>query len=141
MKDLMMKKKMMSDPEKSAKMSALEDVKRMMSDSMLGKLKGQVSVMSDSPEGLKVGLDKAQEIIGAKVSSESGAEPHMNDEAQMAEIMGKDNRGLGEEDADESDMLSEEDIDQEIAELQDMKAKLRQKKPVNAYNHREPSSL
>ncbi len=74
MEDSMMKKLLdkkgkgskLSDSEKEAKMSVLEDLRKMMEDHMgesLGGLK-KVTVASPDKEGLESGLDKAREMIG-----------------------------------------------------------------------------
>lgn len=147
MHDSMMKKAMMSEPEKMAKMSTLNNIKKTMSSAMMDKLKGlkKVSIMSDSPEGLQEGLHAAQKIVEGspeeeqQESPEEEAQEPSSDEEQMADIMEKDSRGLSPEHAGEEEHLSEEDIDQEIAELQAMKEKLKQRKTVNAYNHSEES--
>lgn len=56
----------MSDVEKSAKSSVLEDLRDQASKAMSGKLHGlkKVTVASDSGSGLEHGLDKAKEMLG-----------------------------------------------------------------------------
>lgn len=61
----MKKKEGMSDVEKEAKMNVVRSLRDQASEMMGDKLK-KVSVMSDSPEGLKQGLAKAQEIVQHK---------------------------------------------------------------------------
>lgn len=58
-------KEPMSENKKNAKMSVLQDLKKMMDDSIAGDLKGlkKVTVASDSKEGLKEGLEKAEDVI------------------------------------------------------------------------------
>lgn len=63
------KKSDMSDNEKSAKMSVLEKLKSEM-EAMLGDKLGhsldgkkKIVISSDSPEGLKMGLSKAEDIM------------------------------------------------------------------------------
>lgn len=60
------KKRDMKPSEKHAKMGVLKDLKSSLADSMGDKLDGmkKVSVMSDSPEGLSAGLDKAKMMAG-----------------------------------------------------------------------------
>lgn len=61
---MLQKKRDMSPVEKHAKMSVLKDLKSAASEAAgdrLGHLK-KVSVMSNSPEGLEEGLDKAKEM-------------------------------------------------------------------------------
>ena len=67
-KDLL-KKKMsegckMSDNEKEAKMCVLDELKAMMRGKMGEDLK-EVTVASDSKEGMKEGLEKAKDLVAA----------------------------------------------------------------------------
>src|SRR5271165_1861976 len=59
---MMAKKKDMKPSEKHAKMGVLHDLKNSLADSMADKMDGmkKVSVMSNSPQGLNAGLDKAK---------------------------------------------------------------------------------
>ena len=59
--------KELSDNEKQAKSEVLKSLHGQASDILRDKLKGikKVSVMSDSPEGLEKGLDKAKELLDA----------------------------------------------------------------------------
>lgn len=60
--------KKMSEHEKNAKMGVLHHLKQMaegmMKDHMDGHGMKKVSVMSDSPEGLQEGLEKAKQLAG-----------------------------------------------------------------------------
>lgn len=60
--------KKMSDHEKHAKMGVLHHLKQVAEDMMKDHMDGggmkKVSVMSDSPEGLAEGLDKAKDLVG-----------------------------------------------------------------------------
>lgn len=60
--EMLAKKRDMKPSEKHAKMGVLKDLKDSLADSMGDKLDGmkKVSVMSNSPEGLDAGLDKAK---------------------------------------------------------------------------------
>lgn len=98
------------DPEyKSAKMGVLKDLHGEMSKLIGDDLKGmkKVTVASPSDEGLKMGLEKAEELMEGKEESE---------EAEESE------EGEGEE----SEMSAEE-IEKKIAELEALKAKLAMK--------------
>lgn len=108
MKKLLMSKldqgKDLSDDESSAQLSVLKDLKGQMKGMAGDKLKGglkKVSVMSDSPQGLQEGLDKAQEVV-------SEPEEMMDMEEQPS---------------------SEEEIDQKIQELLMLKEQLKSRKP------------
>lgn len=73
--------KTMSDTEKQAKGSVLNEMKSMASDMIGDKIKGlkKVSVASNSEEGIKHGLDKARELIGGQDESDSEDEESMED--------------------------------------------------------------
>lgn len=67
--EMMSKKRDMKPSEKHAKMSVLKDLKDSLSDSMADKMSAagpmkKVSVMSNSPQGLNAGLDKAKMMAG-----------------------------------------------------------------------------
>lgn len=67
----------MSPMEQQAKMSVLDGMKGESDKDLLGKLQGlkKVSVASNDPEGLKLGLEKAQELVSGE--SETPKEDHM----------------------------------------------------------------
>lgn len=101
------------DPEyKSAKMGVLKDLHGEMSKLIGDDLKGmkKVTVASPSDEGLKMGLEKAEELMEGKEESE---------EAEESE------EGEGEE-SEEMEMTPEE-IEKKIAKLEALKAKLAMK--------------
>jgi hypothetical protein len=107
---LLMKKKKegreMSPEEQSAKMNVLKDLKSQMSKHMADGIK-KVTVASDSPEGLKEGLEKAEDLVESKLSPES---PDMED---------------SEDSEDEEEMVaSPEEIDAKIQKLMELKKKL-----------------
>lgn len=56
-----------------AKKKVLDKLKDALKDQMSGKLK-KVSVMSDSSEGLKEGLETARDMMGGKMPSSEGAD-------------------------------------------------------------------
>lgn len=129
MKKLLEKKskdgKMLPDHEKEAKMSVLHDLKNHMNDMMANKVDGlkKVSVMSDSPEGLKEGLDKAQELLHHPKDSEL-ALPSDSDK-ESGESLEEEASESPEEEALESpeEEMSEGDIDAKIAHLMALKSK------------------
>jgi len=65
---MMAKKRDMKPSEKHAKMGVLNDLKSSLADSMADKMASgpmkKVSVMSNSPQGLSAGLDKAKQMTG-----------------------------------------------------------------------------
>lgn len=113
MKKLLEKKmksgKKLSEPEKEAKMSVLKSLKGSMDEVLADKAHGmkKVSVMSDSAEGLKKGLEKAEDIV-EEVSPLEAASEEMEDE-----------------ESEESEEMSSDDIDAKIAELMALKEKLK----------------
>lgn len=111
------KDKSMSPAEKKAKLSALKEAHGMASDMMKKGLDGakKVSVMSDSPEGLKKGLDMAEKIVGEQEDEDSELGDKMEDAQE-----GYDDQ------QDESMPLDEDEIDAEIQRLMELKAKLSQ---------------
>lgn len=66
--------------ERKAKMGVMEDMRNMADDAMGNKLKGlnKVTVASDSPQGLRHGLSKAQDMM-----------PDGSDDAQMLAMGGE----------------------------------------------------
>lgn len=74
--------------EKLAKVDALNALKKMASDGMAGKMKSlkKVSVMSDSEQGLKEGLEKAKQILPShEFESASDEEAEESPEHEMGE--------------------------------------------------------
>lgn len=99
-----------NDMKKNAKLSVLKELRKMASDMMGEDVKGmkKVTVASPSPEGLKMGLEKAEEMV------EGGSEAEEEDE------------GYDEMTDWSEDLMkySPEEIDAKIAELQAAKAKM-----------------
>lgn len=117
MKKLMMlkkDKKKMSPSEKEAKMSVLKDLKSVAEEAMGDDLKGmkKVTVAADSEEGLEEGMDKAKELLKAKMGDMSPADAE-HEEEEM------------EEESEDSEDMSEEELDAKIAKLMEMKKKLK----------------
>lgn len=109
------KKKEMSPNEKKAKLAALKDAHSMASDAMKEGLSGakKVSVMSDSKEGLKKGLDMAEKIVGEQEDEDS----------ELGEKMEDAQEGF-EDQQEESMPMDEDEIDAEIQRLLELKSKL-----------------
>lgn len=94
LKELIKKKakegKFLSEDEKAAKMEMLNGVKEILGESMSDKLKGakmqKVTVASPTPEGLKAGLEKAEDVVEEKLASdesEDEEEDMMEDKPEM----------------------------------------------------------
>lgn len=104
-----MKKDMMPH-EKKAKMSVLEELQKQAADAMGGKLDGvkKVSVMAPSKEGMKEGLEKAEEILEGMPEGESEM-PEMEEEHEMEDDMG---------------CKTPEEVDQKIMKLLELKKQM-----------------
>jgi hypothetical protein len=76
--------------EYKAKEDVLNEIKELMSESIAGKLKGmkKVTVAADTVEGLKAGLEKAEDVIEAKEES-SGKEEMLDKLKKLAEEKAK----------------------------------------------------
>jgi hypothetical protein len=112
------KKMKMSPNEKKAKMSVLKDLHGQASDLMKQGLAGakdmkKVTVASDSKEGLKQGLEKAEDLLGEQDEDDSVMGGHADDEAAEHESA-----------QDESEPMDEDELDAKIQELLQMKEKL-----------------
>jgi hypothetical protein len=78
---ILAKKRDLSAPEKRAKMDVIKHLRGEASDAMkdhMGHFQ-KATVMADSPEGLKKGLDKAKEVVS------SGAFDKMREDAESSE--------------------------------------------------------
>lgn len=78
--------KKMNPMEKKAKLGVLEEILGMAEDEMGNELKGlkKVTVAAPSEEGLKEGLEKAEEIVEAKdeMSEEESEDEVLSEEEQ-----------------------------------------------------------
>lgn len=76
MEKMMKKKEGKKADKKAAKMSTLKNLSKEMSEMMGEDVKGlkKVTVASDSEEGMRAGLKKAQEILGKKEYDEDDEE-------------------------------------------------------------------
>jgi hypothetical protein len=116
---LMAKKKAegkdMSPVEKTANKNVLGDLMSFLNNHEGEKLKGlkKVTVASDDPEGLKMGLDKAKDIIdkGEDHGDEAGMED--SDEDQDLADIGDDESGTEEDHSSDDSQDSDEDQEHE----------------------------
>jgi len=116
------KKKEMSDSEKKAKLAALKEAHGMASNMMKDGLAGakKVSVMADSKEGLKKGLDMAEKIVDK--------EPKLGEQEDEDSVLGDQESEVSdsfEDEQDEAMPMDEDEIDAEIQKLMDLKQKLK----------------
>lgn len=113
-KKMMEKKKgsKMDDLEKDSKMKAVCAMKEMAEQAMSEKLGGlkKVTVASDSEEGLKEGLEKAEDVVEDKLALSE--EPDMEDDDDL-------------EEEDEDLALSADDLDAKIQKLLALKEKMK----------------
>lgn len=131
--------------EQKAKMGVLEDLQRMASEAMGGKLKGmsKVTVASDDPDDLSDGLDKAKDLLGHMPEAmddshpdhenfEASEKPEDGDDGMSDYADADDDHGLeahpddaheeGEMAEGGDDDMSDEDLDAQIAHLMKLKA-------------------
>lgn len=124
------KKSHLDENSSKAKMSVLsnlkDDMAEMMKDRLHDGLK-KVTVASDSPEGIKAGLDKAKQIVGEMSPAKAEKEAH---EAEEGEEEGAEHEAAEspemeekEHEGDEEEM-SEEELDAKIKKLMAKKAKM-----------------
>ena len=128
--DLMKKKmqegKQMDPLEKDAKLKAVHEMRKMATDEMSEPLKHlkKVTVASNDPEGIKMGLDKAKEMLGHGSMEEEGSpeeeaseSPH---EEQMEDMHPEMEMSEGEGSEKEEEQMSPEELQAKIEELQMM---------------------
>lgn len=79
--EMLMKKKDMKPSEKHAKMGVLHDLKSSLADSMSDKMDGlkKVSVMSNSPEGMNAGLNKAKQMTNPNAMPDQDPDQMMSE--------------------------------------------------------------
>lgn len=104
-------KNKMSDTEKQAKLGVVHRMRDMASDMMKSKLGGlkKISVASNDPRGLEMGLEKAHDLV-------SGGEFSKSPEHEATEST--------EEEMEEECLSTPEEVDAKIAELQALKEKM-----------------
>lgn len=132
LKKLKKKESDMPSHEKKAKMDVLSHLRDMAQESMGSKLHGmkKVSVMSDSPEGLKEGLSKAQNIMEHKDEmspDHMDLSPHVESEDPYENLEESSQHEASESPEEESSEheLSPEEIDAQIAHLVSLKHSMR----------------
>ncbi len=114
----------LDEDEKDAKLGVLGDLRDLAKGSMGDKIKGlkEVKVASDSKEGLRRGLDKAEEIMDQ--------DPEMHDEdAPVSKASEEESDEHESEESPEQEMeehkpfdeMSEEELDQKLQELMELK--------------------
>lgn len=109
--------------EKDAKMSVLNDLKDVASDAMKQKIHGlkKVQVMSDSDEGLKAGLSKAEDLISDAAHKEDHEmnPEEMREDAEDGHGRDGDEFAGGQEESLEHDEEAAESPEEELAEEHD----------------------
>lgn len=108
------------DPlEKEAKMGIAKEMSRQAGALLGGKIPAKkVTVAAHSAEGLKEGLEKAEDLV------EGGEEEEMGADLEKMKVLGNEKEPM-------SDLLKEmedctpEEIDEKIAELEALKAKMK----------------
>lgn len=124
--------KPMSGPEMDAKKRAVHEMRKMASDEMATPLHNlkKVTVASNSPEGVKVGLDKAKEMLNSheegSPEEEASESPEMEKlEEETGEDLDRDNEE-GEDPEHVENVLdhdmSPQEIQEKIMELQKLLA-------------------
>jgi len=111
----------MDPKEKGVKMDILKHIAKMASDSMGDEIRGlkKVEVAAPDKEGLKAGLEKAEELVEGEAPESEEAE--VDGEAVLKEH-GKSHPA--DESSDEEEM-SEDEIEAKIEELRKKKEALR----------------
>jgi hypothetical protein len=112
--------KKMSPAEAKAKLSTLKELMKDMDDMMMEDMKNakgmaKVSVASDSPEGLKKGLEKAEEMVEGDGKKSDVLLPKFGSKQEAGAEMDEDSFEEDSEMDEEDD--SEESLDKKIAEL------------------------
>lgn len=126
----MLAKKQADMPEgrMKARSSVLDDLIGNMDDRESNKLgMGKVSVMSDSPEGLKEGLNKAKDVVDQVPDMEDSDMPEhkdmmMSDDEESPEHESEESPEL--EDHEDHDKMIQQKLMEKIAELEARLAKL-----------------
>lgn len=139
--------KPLSDMEKEAKMSVIDEMRKMADDQMGGKLDGlkKVTVAANSKPGLAEGLDKAKQILGHGEEGSDDEEASESPEMEQAEeethedLDGDNEEGespehqeavLGHEAPNAEDMTEDshpDEIDKKIQELLALKEHIKSK--------------
>lgn len=116
--------KKMSLAEARGGLTSLQQLMKDMDDMMMGKVKdkkgmAKVSVMSDSPEGLKKGLEKAEDVIEGESEEETEVTlPKFGSKQKSGALMEEEEfEEDSSDDSEDSEESSEEELDRKIAEL------------------------
>lgn len=138
--------KKLNEIEKKAGSKVLDELRKHAQSMMSGKMKGlkKVTVASDTPEGLKKGLNVAEDMIKSKSGSDLTKSPldevlgkskvEKLDESHPDEIEGLEGDEHEEsespefeagEQEEESEEMSEEELDAKIKELMTLKANMK----------------
>lgn len=121
------KKREMSDDERDAKLSVLKDLRDQAAGDMSEKMRGlkKVTVAASDKEGLKKGLEKAEEIVEGSEAfkqdpfrRQKDAEELMEDEPEMS----PESEAKAEDDESYED-CSPEELDAKIEKLKALKLK------------------
>lgn len=121
------------DPKyKDAKMGVLKQISDLAAGSMGDDIKGlkKVTVASPDEAGLKVGLDKAKEMLPDAEELDKFEDSDEVPNGESAFAMPKEHSALPsleanvDEESDEEGEMSHDDIDKMIQDLQDKKAKM-----------------
>lgn len=119
------KMKSLSESEKKAKMTPLKEAHRMACDMLKDKVKGlkKVTIASDSEEGIKKGIKKAEEVFGMRKSEDEEMGEHESEDEEMGE---KDEAEASEyeDQQEESEPMDEAEINAQIEHLMKLKEKL-----------------
>jgi hypothetical protein len=120
MKRLMERKgaKELSPMEKKARMSMVDELRKMAEGEMKDRAFGKVTVASDSPEGLKKGLEMAKDKVEMMPESAEEEMEEASEDEESEEEYSED------EDMYEAEM-SEDEIDAKLAELMKLKEKMK----------------
>lgn len=125
--------KKMSPAEAKGKLASLQELMKDMDSMMMDGMKGKkgmakVSVMSNSPEGLKKGLEKAEDTLEGECEEESEVTlPKFGSKQKSGALMEEEE--FEEDSSDDSEESSEEELDRKIAELM-AKKKSKQSKQI-----------
>lgn len=129
------KSKEMSPTEKDAKMSVVESLRDMASKAMGDKLQGlkKVTVASDSKEGLKKGLEKAEDLLNnlpeAAAMKEKGQENPMSEVEESSDPFSDlEEESSEESESSENEEMSESELDEKIKELLAQKEAMKKSK-------------
>lgn len=137
--------KKLSEIEKKASSKVLGELRKHTQQMMNDKMKGlkKVTVASDSAEGLKKGLSKAEELIKGKMPKEDdlltpeegeldkahGLEEESEEEeaSESPEMEASEDESMEEHEYDEEECKTPEEIDAKIKELLKKKAEMLKK--------------